>query len=136
MNLMPTENERLVEDLARKFSQTELAPGAAERDRAHSFPEAAMRKLAGLGLLTMLVPEEDGGAGIGPVGYALAVSQIAEACASTAVTMMVTNMVADSISRFGTTAQKQKYLPRFHDLVAASFSLSEPGAGSDAAKVA
>jgi len=126
--------QRLIVDSARSFSQKVLAPNAARWDKEETFPREAMLQLSELGFLSMLVPEEDGGTGAGAVAYALAVTQLARGCPSTTVTMMVTNMVADGISRFGTAEQKAKYLPHFIDktYTCASFCLSEPGAGSDA----
>lgn len=83
----------------------------------------------------MLVPEAFGGTDLGSVCYSLAMTEIARACASTAVTMAVTNMVGDAICAWGNDTQKKKYVPRLAraELLAGSFALSEPGAGSDAA---
>jgi alkylation response protein AidB-like acyl-CoA dehydrogenase len=127
-------HEHLIQKTARDFADRELALNAAKWDREEIFPLQAMQKLNALGFLTMLVPESLGGSGAGPVGYALAVMALARGCASTAVTMMVTNMVADAIARFGTPEQQRRYLPCFSDgtFACASFSLSEPGSGSDA----
>jgi alkylation response protein AidB-like acyl-CoA dehydrogenase len=79
------------------------------------------------------VPEELGGAGAGVVSYALAMQEVSRACASTAVTMAVTNMVGEVIARFGTDAQKTKHCPKLAsgEYMAGSFALSEPEAGSD-----
>ena len=81
------------------------------------------------------VPEEFGGAEAGAVAYALAMMEIAQGCASTAVTMGVNNMVAEVICRFGTPAQKKRYVPEITSgrFEAVSFGLSEPHSGSDAA---
>lgn len=137
MDLSLSDTEQMLQKTARQLARTQLAPFAAEWDRTEAFPHAAMRQLNELGLLSMLVKESDGGSGAGPLGYALCVSELAEGCPSTTVTMMVTNMVADAISRFGSTEQKAHYLPKFADgtYECAAFSLSEPGAGSDAANV-
>jgi len=137
MNLDFSEAEKLIQQTAREFAQVELLPGAAARDRTHQFPEPQLKLLAQLGFLSMMVPESYGGSAIGPFGYALAVSEFAEACASTTVAMMVSNMVADAIVRFGDEKQKKKYLPHFHDgtYTCASFCLSEPDVGSDAAAI-
>jgi alkylation response protein AidB-like acyl-CoA dehydrogenase len=134
MQLILTEAEALVRDSARKLSQELLAPNAGRWDKEERFPKEAMAQLGTLGFLSMLVPEEDGGSGAGAFAYALAMMELARGCASTAVTMGVTNMVADAISRFGTASQKTRYLPHFGDgsYSCAAFSLSEPGAGSDA----
>jgi alkylation response protein AidB-like acyl-CoA dehydrogenase len=79
------------------------------------------------------VPEALGGAEAGVIAYSLAMTEIAKACASSAVTMAVSNMVAEVITKFGNDEQRKKYVPRLCDgsLVAGSFALSEPEAGSD-----
>jgi alkylation response protein AidB-like acyl-CoA dehydrogenase len=135
MDLTLTDTQRMTQETARKFAQEHLAPYAAAWDKSEQFPAQAMKQLSEAGFLNMLVPEEDGGSGMGPIAYALSVMEFGAGCPATTVTMMVTNMVADAISRFGTPAQKAKYLPRFAggDYLCAAFSLSEPGAGSDAA---
>src|SRR5262249_52821153 len=91
------------------------------------------RGLAELGMMGVNVPAALGGAEAGAVAYALAMIEIARGCASTAVTMAVTNMVAEIISRYGTDAQRSKYVPKLvtGEYVAGSFALSEPSAGSD-----
>ena len=79
------------------------------------------------------IPGELGGAEAGVVSYSLAMMEVARGCASTAVTMAVTNMVAEVIARFGTPAQRDRYVPRITsgEYVAGAFALSEPEAGSD-----
>ncbi len=134
MDLSLNDAQRLIRDSARSFAAAELAPNAARWDKEERFPKEALRALGDLGFLSMLVPEAEGGSGAGPLAYALAVMELARGCPATTVTMMVTNMVADAISRFGSAEQKAEYLPRFADgrYLCAAFSLSEPGAGSDA----
>lgn len=130
-----TEDQAAVATVARQFAATRLAPRAAERDRTGVFPVEEVRALAELGLLAMKVPESDGGGGTDNVGYVLAMAAIAEACASTAVIMASSNLVAKLLSDFGTPAQKAKWLAPYTrgQLGAAAFALSEPGCGSDAA---
>src|SRR6202042_820226 len=86
-----------------------------------------------LGLMGVNVPTALGGAGAGVVSYALAMQEVSRACASTAVTMAVTNMVGEVIATFGTDAQKQHYNPKLAsgEYAAGAFALSEPEAGSD-----
>ena len=131
----PDEHQRLVQETARKYAQESLAPVAAELDREGRFPAEQLRDLAELGMMGVNVPEEYGGAQAGAVAYALAMMQIAEGCASTAVTMAVSNMVAESIVKFGTPEQKRRYVPELTSgrFAAGSFALSEPSGGSDAA---
>lgn len=137
MDLELTNEQRLVRDTARKVAESELLPRAKTADREGLFPLEQMRALAHHGFLAMLVPSEFGGTEAGAVAYSLAMTEIARCCASTAVTMAVTNMVADAICAFGDDAQKQRYVPRLADgsLTAGSFALSEPGSGSDAASL-
>ncbi|MBI2895370.1 MAG: acyl-CoA dehydrogenase family protein [Deltaproteobacteria bacterium] len=134
MDLELDETQRLVRDAARKFAEERIAPVAAELDRESRFPRELLRELAELGLYGVNIPEELGGAGAGVVAYALAMMEIAQKCASTAVTMAVSNMVAEVITAFGTEAQKRRHVPRITsgEYAAAAFALSEPESGSDA----
>jgi len=118
--------------MARDFAKRELEPFAGEWDRGKIFPEAALKKLGELGLMGMMLPVEYGGAGVGAVGYSLALQEIAYACASTAVTMSVTNLSSDPILKFGSEEQKQRYLPPLaRGEMLGAFAITEPGAGSD-----
>ena len=130
-----TEAQQLVRDTARNYAQKTLAPIAGQLDRECRFPQEQLAGLAELGMMGVNVAEEYGGAQAGAVAYALAMMEIAQGCASTAVTMAVNNLVAETIARHGTEAQKKRYLPEITSgrFVAASFGLSEPHAGSDAA---
>ncbi len=138
MNFEPTWTEQMVAETAREFAARELAPRAAERDRAEVYPEAEMRALGQLGLLGMSVPEEHGGSAAGPVALALAVAELARADASVAVTMSVTNMVGEVLARYASDEVKARVLPRLcsGEAIAGAFALSEPQAGSDAAALA
>jgi alkylation response protein AidB-like acyl-CoA dehydrogenase len=128
------EAQALVRTTARDYAQKTLAPIAAQLDREARFPREQLAELAELGLMGVNVPEQYGGAAAGAVAYALAMMEIAQGCASTAVTLAVTNLVAETIVRFGTEEQKKRYVPEITSgrFVAASFGLSEPHAGSDA----
>ena len=132
MDFTLSETQALVRKTARDFAQREVAPRAAEAD-AGRFPSDTIRGLGELGLLAINVPEDAGGQGAGPVASALAIGEIARACASTAVVMSVTNMVGETIARFGTEPQKRAFVPRLArgDAGVGSFALSEPDAGSD-----
>ncbi len=123
-----------IQGLARDFARNEILPGAAERDRTHSFPKEQVAKLAEMGFLGMFVPEQYGGAGLSTLAYVVALEEICYADASVGVTMSVNNsLVCWPILAFGTEAQKQKYLP---DLASGKklgcYALTEPDAGSDA----
>src|SRR5438105_9474380 len=101
----------MVQQAARAYAQKSLAPIAGQLDREGRFPREQLRELAELGLMGVNVPEEYGGAAAGAVAYSLAMMEIAQGCASTAVTTAVTNMVAETICKFGTEAQKKRYVP-------------------------
>jgi len=128
-----TEEQSLVRAAARGFAQDQIAPRAADIDREQKIPAEILSGLAELGLFGVNVVESLGGAEAGVVAYHLAMREVSRACASTAVTMAVSNMVAEVIAAFGTDEVKQAYVPRLCDgsLVAGSFALSEPEAGSD-----
>lgn len=132
-----TREQAMIQKMAREFARKELAPLAAERDRNHEYPAESLRKMGELGLLGMLVPEKYGGEEMDTISYALAMSEVAYACASTAVIMSVHNSIScGSLLRFGTEAQKQRYLlPMTRGELICSFALSEPEAGSDPASM-
>jgi len=134
MELHLTEAQALVRNTARSFARERVAPGAHDRDRKETFPADILKDMAELGLLGVNVPAEFGGAEAGATAYALAMMEIAEACASTAVAMAVTNMCAELIVAFGSDAQKRRHVTRLTsgEAVAGAFALSEPQAGSDA----
>ena len=131
----PNDIQKLVQETARQYAQKTLAPLAKTLDREARFPKAQLLELAELGLMGVNVPEALGGAQAGAVSYALAMMEIAQGCASTAVTMAVNNMVAETITKFGNETLSKKYVPEIVSgrFEAASFGLSEPHAGSDAA---
>jgi len=133
MNLDLTEEQALVQAAARGFAQDHIAPRAADIDREQKIPSEILSGLAELGLFGVNVPEALGGAEAGVIAYHLAMREVSRACASTAVTMAVSNMVAEVLAKYGTDEVKASYVPRLCDgsLVAGSFALSEPEAGSD-----
>jgi len=133
VDLDGTEIQRAVAATARKFAVERAGPAAARADREARFPEELVRELGQLGLLAVNVPAAHGGSEAGAVAYAMAVMEIAWADCSLAVTMAVTNMVGETIARFGTEEQKARCLPRLAsgEWLAGSFGLSEPQAGSD-----
>lgn len=133
MNTAFSDTELLVQQTARDFATRVIAPQAAAIDETERFPLEIMQGLAELGLMAVNVPPELGGAGAGAVAYALAIEEIARACASTAVMASVTNMVAETIACFGSAAQKSLHCPKLASgqHTVGSFALSEPDAGSD-----
>ena len=133
MDFELNETQTLVQTTARDYATKVIAPQAREIDEKERFPKDILKGLADLGLMAVNVPEDLGGSGAGVVSYALAMQEVAKACASTAVTMAVTNMVGEVIATFGTDAQKKQHCPKLAsgEHVAGSFALSEPEAGSD-----
>ena len=134
MNFDLTEEQRMIQEMAQSFAQKEVLPKAAELDETGRFPEELVRQMAGLGLMGIAVPEEYGGAGMDNVCYAIAMEEIARACASTAVILSVNNSLACApILSFGSEEQKRKYLvPLASGEHLGCFGLTEPEAGSDA----
>jgi alkylation response protein AidB-like acyl-CoA dehydrogenase len=137
MNFDLTEEQKMIRDMAREFARKEIEPVAAKNEREGHFPKNILKKMAELGLMGVNIPQEYGGAESGVVAYSLALMEIARACASTAVTMSVTNMVAEIINQYGSEDLKKKYIPRITsgEYVAGAFALTEPHAGSDAGAI-
>jgi alkylation response protein AidB-like acyl-CoA dehydrogenase len=137
MNFALSEERKMIQAMCRDFSLSVLAPQAARLDETkdRSILKANLKKMAELGLMGMNIPETYGGAQVGVVSYSLAMTEIAAGCASTAVTMSVTNMVGEVLLEFGSEALKRKYIPRLcsGEYAAGAFGLTEPGAGSDPA---
>jgi alkylation response protein AidB-like acyl-CoA dehydrogenase len=130
-----TEDQLLIQRTAREFADRVLAPRAAARDRSGEFPVAELRELAGLGLLGIAVPDALGGAGAGTVAYSLAMQELARGDAGVAVATSVTNMVAELITRHGSPALAQAWVPGLigGQHLCGAFALSEPEVGSDPA---
>lgn len=127
------DEQLMIQAMVREFARKVLAVTAAERDRTKAFPAENLKKMGELGLMGMMVPMEYGGEGADTLGYVAALAEVAYACAATAVVMSVHNsIVCESILRFGTEEQKQKYLkPLASGRCIGAFALTEPHAGSD-----
>ncbi len=130
-----TEEQLAVQKTARDFATAEVLPKAAEIDREHRHPKELVARMAELGFLGIAIPDKWGGSGFDHVSYVIAMEEISRACASTGVIMSVNNsLVCDPIYRFGTDAQRAKWLvPLASGKLLGCFALSEPEAGSDAA---
>jgi butyryl-CoA dehydrogenase len=133
MDFRLTEEQKMVQEMARDFSEKELKPRAAEIDATRSYPLSVLKAMAGLGLMGINIPGEYGGSEAGVVSYSLAMTEIGKGCASTAVTMSVTNMVAEVIHTFGKEEIRRAHLPKICDgqYSAGAFALTESTAGSD-----
>ena len=135
MDFQPDEAQAAVAAVARQYARERIAPEAARNDREARFPAHLVKGLGELGLLAINVPAEHGGSEAGAVASALAMMELAAADRSVAVVAGVTNMVAETIQRYGTAAQRARCLPRLAsaEWLAGAFGLSEPAAGSDPA---
>jgi butyryl-CoA dehydrogenase len=136
MQIELTEEQMLLRDTCREFSDRELRPNARRWDREHKFPAEAVHKAFELGLGGVAVPSEWGGAGMDNVAYALAIEEISRGCASVGVTLSVNNsLYCDPVLEYGTDEQKKRWLVPFaRGEKIGCFGLTEPQAGSDAAE--
>ena len=129
-----TDDQREIQELARRFTADRITPHAAEWDEKHIFPRETIKAAAELGFAAIYVSEESGGIALGRLEAALIMEAMSYGCPSTSAFISIHNMAAWMIDRFGSAAVKDKYLP---DLVTmdrlASYCLTEPGSGSDAA---
>lgn len=133
MNFDLTEEQLAVQAAARDFAQTELLPGVIERDTEQKFPTAQIKKMGELGFMGMMVDPKYNGGGMDTVSYVLAMEEISKVDASASVCMSVNNsLVCWGLERFGSEAQKEKYLKPLAAQGIGAFCLSEPEAGSDA----
>ncbi|MEU9704720.1 acyl-CoA dehydrogenase family protein [Streptomyces sp. NPDC047981] len=132
-----TEDQRALVETTLDFAQDHLAPHALDWDRDKHFPVDVLRKAAGLGLGGVYVREESGGSGLSRSDGVLVFETLASGCPSIAGYLSIHNMVAWMVDRYGDAPQRRRWLPRLcamDDL--ASYCLTEPGAGSDAAALA
>ena len=136
MDFALSEEQRAFFDTARAFAATELAPHAAHWDAEKHFPVEAMRKAAALGFAGIYVGEDVGGSGLTRLDAALIFEALSMGCTATAAYISIHNMAAWMIDRFGSAGQRKTWLPGLTamDLIA-SYCLTEPGAGSDAASL-
>jgi hypothetical protein len=137
MSFELTEEQRAFQDMARAFATEQLAPHAAEWDEQCMFPVSALRAAAKLGLAGIYVGEDYGGAGLSRLDAAIIFEELAAGCTSTAAYISIHNMVAWMIDAFASDAQRARWLPDLMTMERfASYCLTEPGAGSDAASLA
>ena len=131
-----TEDQRAIQEMAQRFTADAITPNAAKWDEDHHFPRDVVKAAAGLGFAAIYVSEEFGGIGLGRLEAALIMEAMAYGCPSTSAFISIHNMASWMIDRFGAAEVKGKYLPSLVtcDRIA-SYCLTEPGAGSDAASL-
>ena len=129
------EDHRLIRDMARDFAANELAPRATRHDREEQLDPDLFGMMGELGLFGLSIPEQYGGFDAGSLGLVLVLEELNHACASTGVTVSVhASLVCTPIVKFGTDEQKAHWLPKLATgEVIGAYSLTEAGAGSDAA---
>lgn len=136
MNFQLTELQAAFQKAAREFAEREMAPFAHEWDEKHIYPIGILKKAASLGFAGLCVDEAWSGSGLSRMDSIVVFEELAAACPSTAAWLSVHNMVASLISQFADTTLKQKWLPLLCTFSApASYCLTEPESGSDAASL-
>ena len=134
MDFSLTDDQRAIEDAARAFAAAELAPHSARWDEAHHFPADVLRQAAGLGFGGLYVREDVGGAALGRLDASIVFEQLSYGDVATAAFLSIHNMASWMIDRFGDEALRQRFLPKLTSMeLIASYCLTEPGSGSDAA---
>ena len=138
MDFRLTKEQKMIQTMVRDFTDSEIRPIAQEIDASGEFPWVTIKKMAKLNMMGLAVPKEYGGAGVDAISYAIAIEEIAKACASTSVILAVHNSVCCyPIYKDGTEEQKQKFLvPLARGEKLGAFALTEPSAGTDAGAVA
>ncbi len=136
MDFQLSDDQRAIQDLARGFAAEHLAPHAGEWDETQTFPVEAMRKAAELGFAGIYCQEEYGGTGLGRLDAAILFEELSAADPSTAAYISIHNMAAWMIDSFGDPGQRERFLPALFSMERfASYCLTEPGSGSDAASL-
>jgi alkylation response protein AidB-like acyl-CoA dehydrogenase len=134
MDYQLSEEQTAIQDVARRFTADEITPHAAAWDEAHVFPRETISKAAQLGFGAIYLDEEVGGIGLGRLEAALIMEAMAYGCPSTSAFISIHNMASWMIATFGVEVVQKKYLPKLVTMEAiASYCLTEPGSGSDAA---
>ncbi|NIM91008.1 MAG: acyl-CoA dehydrogenase [Candidatus Aminicenantes bacterium] len=134
MNFELTEDQKLVQEMVRDFSQKEIIPMAKSLEESHAYPNELLKKLSDLGILGMTIPPEYEGIRTDSLSLVLALEELSKVLPSISVIISVhCSLFCYSILKFGTKQQKEKYLPQAaKGKIIGAFSLTEPGAGSDA----
>ena len=136
MNFQLSEEQRAVEETARRFAREKLAPFAAEWDANEYFPVETMREAAALGFAAIYVRADVGGSELSRLDAAIVFEELASGCTSTAAFLSIHNMASWMIDRYGTDEQRKRFLPQLTTMEKiASYCLTEPNSGSDAASL-
>ena len=138
MNFAFTDEQNQLRRSIREFAEAEIAPHVMEWDEASRFPTEIVPKLADMGLLGVIFPEQYGGAGLGYIEYAVAIEELARVDGSIGLSVAAHNsLCSNHIFKFGTEDQKKRYLtPLAQGKKIGAWSLTEPEAGSDVAAMA
>jgi hypothetical protein len=136
MDFALTEDQRAVEEAARRFAAEKLAPHAADWDATEFFPVDVMREAAALGFASIYVRDDVGGSNLTRLDAAIIFEELSAGCTSTAAFLSIHNMASWMIDRFGNEPQRRQFLPKLVTMDhVASYCLTEPGSGSDAASL-
>lgn len=137
MNFDLNEEQKMIQEMVRKFANNDVKPLAAEIDHTNVIPDKLLKKMADLNLFGTTVPEEYDGAGMDTISYAITIEEISRVCGAAAVVMAVQNSLVNFILlKYGTEEQKEKYLkPLARGEMIGSFALTEPNAGSDVVSI-
>lgn len=134
MDFSFTDEQEAIQEMARRFAEDELAPNAAKWDEEKHFPVDVIRKSAELGLAGIYTRDDVGGSGLGRLDAALIFEALSAGCTATAAYISIHNMCSWMIDRFASEELRQKYCPKLTSMeMVASYCLTEPGSGSDAA---
>ena len=134
MDFELNEDQRAIEDAARRFARERLAPFAAEWDEREFFPVETLREAAALGFAGIYVKSDVGGSDMSRLDAAIIMEELSAGCTSTAAFISIHNMASWMIDRFGNDAQRRRFVPKLTTMEKiASYCLTEPGSGSDAA---
>jgi len=137
MDFNLSEREKMIQSTAREFAVKEVLPRAAEIDRTAEFPKELAREMGRMGYFGLAYPPEYGGSGSGYVSYALVIEQLARASMTVGAIVAVSILSQESLFRFGSEAQKKKFLvPLVEGNVLGCFCFTEPATGSDPKAVA
>ncbi len=134
MNFELTEDQRAFQETAQQFAEERMAPHAAEWDETYTFPVDVLREAAALGFAGIYVKDDVGGSALKRLDAAIIMEALSRGCTSTTAFISIHNMASWMIDQFGSEEQRQRWLPKLTtmDLIA-SYCLTEPGSGSDAA---